>query len=427
VKPLSDLAAHCIRCGFCLESCPTFVLTGQETESPRGRIYLARSADEGVLEWDREVKEHIDTCLGCLACTTACPSGVDYEQILEIARDRLEREVPNRAKQSLLKGMTSPRRLRIQLLLGRLYPGRRIPQFLSKWLSGQSPEAELPRMHPNASYPPLDEAALPPVRGEVYLLEGCAMRVLFPNVHAATRRLLRRVGYGVRESGAGCCGALHAHNGFLGEARALAEKLLQAMQDDLPIIVNSAGCGSTMKHYHNLFEEGPERILPRGEEHVGPDAGPGLGPPWAEGWRSRAFDVSEFLLRQGLGEVLSRGRLDAKVAYHDACHLAHGQGVRSEPRALLSSVPGLELVDLQESDMCCGSAGIYNLTEPQLARRLLERKWRNLVATEAEIVALGNPGCHAWIEQAAREHGSTVRVLHTVEVLEEALNPGKST
>ncbi len=339
---------------------------------------------EGQIDW-QDAKPHLDQCLGCLACTTACPSGVKYGEIFELARDRVAKSIP---KKMLLEGMTRPGRLRLQLKLGRLLPGKRIPTLLSRLLSGESPEADKPVLPGPSKFQPLNEADLPAVRGEVYLLEGCAMRVLYPHVNEATRRLLRRVGLKVKDVPQGCCGALHAHNGYLMQAEFMREDLLRAFPDDLPIIVNSAGCGSWLK-----------------DSHVG-----------------RVWDASEFLLFEGLDEALGSSMMQARVTYHDACHLAHGQGIRSFPRDLLKAIPGLELIELPEADMCCGSAGIYNLTQPRMARELVERKWSNIVSTGAKIAVMGNPGCHAWIAQAAREHGGGVEVLHTLELLERALN-----
>jgi len=394
MKDLTDLTTQCIRCGFCLESCPTFVVTGKETESPRGRIYLSRSAEEGKIAWE-EARPHLNACLGCRACETACPSGVHYGEILELARDRLEKRHGSFAKKALLAGMTKPGRLRMQLGLAKLLPGKRIPGVLSRLLSGQAPEADRPVAPSAYSFPPLDEAPLPPIKGEVYVLEGCVMRVLYGRVNEITKRLLRQVGFAVRVVDQGCCGALHAHNGYLDAARSMGQGLSAQFSDDLPIVVNSAGCGSTMKEYENL--------------------GVAL--------RGRVFDAAEFLAANGLGEVLStRGKLEATVTYHDACHLSHGQGIRREPRELLAAIPGVTMVELNEAEMCCGSAGIYNLTQPKMARTLLERKWGNVEQTGASIVATRNPGCHAWISQAAREHGQTVEVLHTLEVLERALS-----
>lgn len=397
MKELSDLTTHCIRCGFCLESCPTFTETGEETEGPRGRIYLVRSAIEGRLAWD-DVAPHMDRCLGCRACETACPSGVEYGAIFELARDRIEVERLHPTKKALLEVATSPGLMRLQTWLMRLMPGRRLPALLSQLLAGVPPEADRPRPGPAGDWPVLDPDTLPPVRGEVYLLEGCVMRVLYPRVHVATRRLLRRVGYTVRETSAGCCGALHAHNGELARARGLAQGLVNSMSDPLPVVVNSAGCGSTMREYGHLEAN------------------------WQD-FADRVVDVSEFLLAHGLAEHLAATpATPLRVTYHDACHLAHGQGVRSAPRELLLACPGLELAPLPEADTCCGSAGIYNLTQPAMARRLLERKWRNIESVAPAVVVLGNPGCHAWIEQGARERGGHIRVRHTAELLEERLS-----
>ena len=395
MKSLSDLTSQCIRCGFCLEACPTYVMTGSEIESPRGRIYLARSADEGIIEW-ADARRAFDTCLGCRACEPACPSGVEYGQILELARQKLDR---SKGLKKLLDGLSDPAAFRRQVALAKLWPGRTVPGFVSRKLTDEVPQARMPRAQRPAAWPAVDEAELPKVEGEVYLLEGCAMRVLYPGVHEATRRLLRRVGFRVRESEAGCCGALHAHSGFLEDAQSRARELVGAMPDDLPVIVNSAGCGSAMKGYGAL-----------------------IGEPGKE-FAKRAFDAAEFLANQGLAEKLTTSEgLPTKATYHDACHLAHGQRVVDAPRELIRAVPGIQFVELPESDDCCGSAGVYNLTEPTYARRLLDRKWENIAETGAQIVATGNPGCQAWIEQASDEHGGEVKVLHTLELLEASFS-----
>lgn len=384
-QKLSDLTAQCIRCGFCLESCPTFLETGSEAESPRGRIYLIRSMNEGSLAWNGEGREHIDQCLGCRACETACPSGVEYGQILESARSKMSARPSEKA---LLAGVTNPSAFRLQVALGRLLPGAQMPAWFSRWISGEEPQADLPKPQRKAAWPELAE--MPAPVGEVYLLEGCAMRVLYPRVHQALRRLLRRVGHAVKEETGGCCGALHAHAGLDQDAAKRLDALDQAFPGDAPIIVDSAGCGSHLKHSR-------------------------LG--------DRVKDASEFLLEHGLADHLADSTgVTARATYHDACHLAHGQGITAEPRELLNAVPGLEMAPLHESDLCCGSAGTYNLTQPAMARRLLERKWANIAKTGASIVALGNPGCHAWIAQAAREKGADVQVLHTLEILEASFS-----
>ncbi len=394
MKDLGELTTHCIRCGFCLESCPTFTETASELESPRGRIYLVRSAVEGKLRWQEDVREHLDRCLGCRACETACPSGVEYGSILEMARHRIDTERPPIAKRLLLKSLTSPGALRMSLKLGSLLPGKRIPDAVSHLISGHSAEVNRPIPQQLAPYTTLDEADMPPVRGEVFLLEGCAMRVLFPRVHQATRILLRRVGFAVREAKQGCCGSMDIHNGNVDEGVRLARDLVSSMAGDLPVVVNSAGCGSTMRHYGDLF-----------------DGGAAFG--------DRVTDISEFLLENGLAGALQYSLgLPIAATYHDACHLAHAQKVWQAPRDLIRSIPQLRFEEMAEADTCCGSAGIYNVTQPELARALLERKWRNVEATGAAVVATGNPGCHAWIAQAAEEHGRAVRVFHTAELLE---------
>ncbi|MCH8980029.1 MAG: (Fe-S)-binding protein [Armatimonadetes bacterium] len=395
MKSLSDLTSQCIRCGFCLEACPTYVMTGSEIESPRGRIYLARSADEGVIEW-ADAQRAFDTCLGCRACEPACPSGVEYGHILELARQKLDQ---SKGLKKLLDGLSDPAAFRRQVGLAKLWPGTKVPGFVSRQVTDEKPQARLPRVNQPQKWPKINEAEMPELQGEVYLLEGCAMRVLYPGVHEATRRLLRRVGFSVRETDAGCCGALHAHSGFLEDAQGRAKDLVAAMPDGLPVIVNSAGCGSAMKGYGALIGE--------------------LGEKFAEG----VYDATEFLEQHGLADKLtSSPGIEAKATYHDACHLAHGQLIKAAPRALIQAIPGIQFVELPDSDTCCGSAGVYNLTQPTYARQLLDNKWEAVTETKAQIVATGNPGCQAWIEQASDERGGEVKVLHTLELLEASFS-----
>jgi glycolate oxidase iron-sulfur subunit len=284
--------------------------------------------------------------------------------------------------------------------LSSLWAGRRTPDILGRLLSRQDQEATVPHRQRPANWPALNEFDVPKIRGEVAMLEGCVMHALFARVHQATRRLLRRIGFKVR-SVRGCCGALHAHSGQLAEAHSLAQGLVERAPN-LPLIVNSAGCGSAIKEY-----------------------GTWLGTKAASNLSARTYDLSEFLLNEGLGEKLEGAQgLGARATYHDACHLAHGQRIRSAPRELLAKVHGLELTPLGESDTCCGSAGIYNLLQPSMARRLLDRKWKNIEQTGARLVILANPGCHAWIAQTALEKGGAVKVMHIAEVLELAFIGG---
>ncbi len=415
---LEELTTHCIRCGFCLEDCPTFVETGSELESPRGRIYLVRSAIEGKLLWE-DIKPHMDLCLGCRACETACPSAVQYGAILEMARDQIDRKRPSLTKKALLASTTNPTLLKTQLKAAKFIGGK-MPGFVSRALAGEKAEANLPKPQINKPLPPLITDT--PVRGEAYMLTGCAMQVLYPRVHECTRRLLRRLGYVVRDVDQGCCGALHAHNGDLETARKLGEALTEQFPDDFPIVVNSAGCGSTMKEYDELLEY-LMTIPPSGSSDD-------IAKEWeasqqhkkkVDGFTQRTFDLSEFLFSHGLLDELknAKGLSNKRITYHDACHLSHGQKITSPPRQLIQAIPNAQYVELPESMMCCGSAGVYNVLQPKMARRLLNRKVKHIQETHADIVATGNPGCHAWIAQGCEEQKSA-RVLHTAELLEAA-------
>ncbi|HZT44474.1 MAG TPA: heterodisulfide reductase-related iron-sulfur binding cluster [Chthonomonadaceae bacterium] len=413
---IDSKTSKCIRCGFCLDACPTFRLTGQETRGPRGRIYLVRSWREGVIPFDNDVVEALDTCLGCRACETACPSGVEYGAILEMARAHIELAHlrPNAesfARQQLLATLTNPARLAASLkaagLLGGLTGGK-MPGFAAKLLSG-SPEValSLPKAQGTTKVHNLPERN--PARGTkcytVGMLAGCVMRVLFGDTNAATVRVLQANGCEVIvPRAAGCCGALHLHTGFHTDALTRMRALIDAFAPYLDsldaIVVNSAGCGSTMKEYGDLL------------------AGDPVYREKAQAFAAKVRDVSEWLA--GIGLTPPSGRIDAVAAYHDACHLAHGQKIRQQPRQLLSQIPGLRLVEMEESDTCCGSAGVYNITEPEMARRLLDRKIANLRATGASILATGNPGCLAWIQQGAQEAGLSLRICHPIQLLDEA-------
>jgi len=394
---------ECVHCGLCLAACPTYVELGTEMDSPRGRIYLMRELEEGRLGLSDDVVRHLDLCLGCRACEPACPSGVQYGTLIEGARAYIERTYRRplwqRAWRAGIRGLF-PHPARLAALLA---PVRRLQQ-LGLW----SPFARaipfatlLPDLN---ACPPLP-AVSPPIgseRGRVGFLQGCVAQALFGETSAAMVRVLNRNGIGVIVPPAQqCCGALHVHGGDPAAARALARSNIAAFPDDLDaIIVNAAGCGAAMKEYGHLLADDAD---------------------YAD--RARAFagkvrDVTEFLA--GLPPVPPRSAVPSRVAYHDACHLAHGQGIRDAPRALLRLIPGVELVALPESDLCCGSAGSYNLTEPVMAARLLERKVMNILTTDATCVAAANPGCVLQIQSGLRTRGSKVRVAHPVELLDEA-------
>ncbi|MBI1756761.1 MAG: (Fe-S)-binding protein [Fimbriimonas ginsengisoli] len=383
---LSELASHCIRCGFCLESCPTFLVTGEETESPRGRIYLARGSLEGRLDW-RQAAPHLDACLGCRGCETACPSGVQYGQIVELAREEIAARRAAPGLRLLLGMLTRPGVLRRLGALGRRLPGARMPRILGLLFSNEPPVAGLPVAQWSGMLPPLDETLLMPITGQAFILDGCAMGSLFPRVQEASARLLRRVGLAPKRLASGCCGALHAHSGYVAQGAAMARRVLARLPENDVLVATAAGCGSWLKEQAH----GKRRVL----------------------------DLSELLHENGLGEALKKAPGYWAVAtYHDACHLAHAQGIRSQPRELITAIPGLTLLPMPESDLCCGSGGISNLTHPSQAVALQTRKLENAQATGASLLIQGNPGCHLWLAPAAKARGLTV--LHTAEALEAA-------
>jgi glycolate oxidase iron-sulfur subunit len=422
----SEHLLKCTHCGLCLQSCPTYVEMGSEADSPRGRIYLMRAVSEGRIRWDAGAVEHIDRCLGCRACETACPSGVAYGLLVEIARAQAERSparhsVQRTAKRLLLDLMTNPSAFALAMNTARwfkpLLGDRALPTPLARLLGAHVVMAKLPQSRGKMKrgrlaslYTPIGEQ-----RGRVALLTGCVASVLFHEVNVASVAVLRYNGFEVVvPPEQGCCGALHVHNGFIEEGQRRALQLMECMEREPvdAIVVNSAGCGSTMKEYGRLFAGTPHEKR-------------------AEAFSAKVKDIMELLAEAGIRKpvrALSGRREDSSlvVTYHDACHLAHAQGVRKQPRDIIRSIPGVQLVELEESDMCCGSAGIYNLLQPEMASRLLQRKIERICATGAEIVLTGNPGCLAWIAQGLREWAQPVEILHPVELLYRAYEQAES-
>lgn len=365
---LDDLTAKCIRCGFCFESCPTFSLTGSELESPRGRIYLVKTAAEGKLSWE-DAAPHLDRCLGCRACETACPSGVEYGKILEIGRSHV---ALNPFRKLFLQILTSPTWLKFALKL-------KPPQWFLRRLRGSQGVAPFiaPSPEPRRKWPSLSEQASStnPLE-QVVVLEGCAMRTLFPSVNEATFRVLKRLGREVLKVDLGCCGALHGHSGQLTQGHQMAHDLREKAAG-MRVVSNSAGCGSWLR----------ENGIP-------------------------TLDVSELLSGLPLGSYAAQA---ITTTYHDACHLAHGQKITVQPRDILKRLPGVNLVEMEEANRCCGSAGAYNVFQPDFATKLVKMKSEAIVATRAEYVIMGNPGCQSWISQ---HMGSGVKVMHLVEFVE---------
>jgi glycolate oxidase iron-sulfur subunit len=421
--PSRALIDACVHCGFCLPSCPTYLLWSEEMDSPRGRIYLMKAALEGRAALAPSLVRHFDACLGCMACVTACPSGVQYGPLIERTRAQIERHYPrglaDRAFRAFLFALLPyPARLRLALAplasagwlvklfdrigLLRLLPARlRSLVTLAPPVSWRSLTARVAEETP----------AMGTRRMTVGLLTGCVQRLAFPHVNQATINVLAAEGCRVvAPAGQGCCGALALHAGRIDQARVLAREAIAVFERAgvERVAVNAAGCGSCMKEYGDLFAGDPE---------------------WAD--RARAFsarvrDVSEVLVELGESRA-PRRPVRARVAYHDACHLAHAQGVRAEPRALLAAIPSLEVMTPAESEICCGSAGIYNLVQPDAAADLGARKARHIAALTPDVVATANPGCIIQIAAAGRRLGYRWRIVHPIELLDQSIRGEDTT
>jgi glycolate oxidase iron-sulfur subunit len=404
----------CVHCGFCLPTCPTYLVLGNEMDSPRGRLYLMRAAAEGRVGIGETFVKHMNLCLVCRACETACPSSVDFGHLMESARGQARRKYPEPLSDRLfrkfvLQLFTNSGRLRLLLRPMRLYQrlgvqrllrGTGLFKHLGRWGAMEALMPTVPDASLLADFPDVTPAS-PPQRGRVALLLGCAQHAFFPDVNLATARVLAANGFEVvAPRGQGCCGSLFVHEGEREQGKALARMTIDAFEAARAdfVAINAAGCGSVMKDYGELLKDDP-RYAAR-----------------AAAFGRKVRDVSQILADAGLTGTLRP--LNLKVTYHDACHLAHGQRVRAEPRALLAAIPGLQLVPLRDADFCCGSAGVYNLLHPEPAREFLNRKLDRLAETGAEVVVSGNPGCLLQIGMGLRERGLPMRAAHTVEVLD---------
>ena len=412
--PDAALVGDCVHCGFCLPTCPTYVLWGEEMDSPRGRIYLMGEGLEGE-PLSESMVGHFDACLGCMACVTACPSGVQYNKLIEATRAQVERRYrrpwTDRALRAAIFSLFPyPSRLRAVRGPLRAYQASGLPGLLSRHrvMERLSPtlaamESLAPRLGAREPIPERSRAQ-GVRRGTVGLLLGCVQREFFPGVNAATVRVLTAEGFDViAPADQGCCGALSEHNGRAEEARAFARRLVDAFDAGGAdrIVVNAAGCGSTMKEYADLLADDPSYADRAGA------------------FSDRVRDISEFLIEQGT--IAVRHPLEVSVAYHDACHLAHAQGVRSQPRELLRAIPGLELREIAEPELCCGSAGIYNVLFPEPAQELGDRKAANVVRTGADLLVTANPGCLMQVAAALKRTGRQLGMAHTVEVLDASI------
>ncbi len=412
--PDKDLIDDCVHCGFCLPTCPTYVLFGEEMDSPRGRIYLM---NKGLTEepLNDQMVRHFDLCLGCMACVTACPSGVQYDKLIEATRGQVERRYERAPEDKAFREMIFqffpyPNRLRAIAAPMRLYQRFGIGDKLRKaGIMQRIParmramEALLPDLPKQEKIPEVTEA-VGQKRRRVGVLTGCVQRVFFSPVNAATVRVLAAEGCEIVAPRQGCCGALSTHAGREEESLDFARKTIDTFEglnlDN--VVVNAAGCGSTMKEYGHLLRDDPE---------------------YAE--RAKAFsaqvrDVSEFL--QELGPVAERNPLPVTAAYHDACHLAHAQGIRKQPRQTLKQIPGMDVKEIREAEICCGSAGIYNMVEPEPAEELGRRKANNILKTGAQMIVTSNPGCMLQIQSSLKKMGhDRIPMAHPVEVLDASL------
>ena len=419
--PSQQIIDTCVHCGFCLPVCPTYTLWNEEMDSPRGRIYLMKMAAQGKCSITPDWVRHFDACLGCMACMPVCPSGVDYGKLIEATRAQIERKHQRSAAEKLYRHFifslfTRPDRLRaiywplvayqrsgFQTLLRRTGALKLLPRRL------RTMESLLPKLPPRESI-----AEVTPAQGQkrlrVGLLLGCVQREFFPQVNAATVRVLAAEGCEViAPQDQPCCGALLVHAGEEEGALALARRTIDAFnRTDVDVIVtNAAGCGSNVKEYAHLLRDDPQYA------------------DRAAMFAAKCKDVSEVLA--GLQPHATRHPLPARVAFHDSCHLQHAQRVRLEPRSLLAPIPQLELLEIPEAPICCGSAGIYNLVQPEAANALADRKAQLIAPLEADVIASGNPGCILQLQSALARLGTKTPVLHTIQLLDASIRAQSRT
>ena len=437
--------SHCVHCGFCLPACPTYVRLSDEADSPRGRLHLMRAVAEGRLDPGADAfQTHIDRCLGCRACETVCPSGVEYGFLLERAREVAVGARPGGIAPRVLLAMVGSRALLgIWMGVGRALRWTRVPELIARygpswrWFRGQrlamamlaaSSRWKRPTVGSTSRVLEGEEgggsasAGIERRRGRVSVLSGCVQQHLFRRVNEATVRVLEANGWEVVSvEGQGCCGALHAHAGDLSQSREMAMRNVRAFRQAGVdwIVVNAAGCGATMREYHELFEE------TRRQDRRHPSNEPELKPTTDAHWFSeRVRDISEVLRAPEGGSLRTGGPLPIRVAYDPPCHLLHGQRVSAPPLDLLRSIPGADVVSVPRGEECCGGAGIYGITHADLGGRIGEDKVEAVLETGAEVVATGNPGCAMQIGAGLVMRGSAVQVAHPVELLDESYRRG---
>jgi glycolate oxidase iron-sulfur subunit len=417
-KPEYEDYAHCIHCGLCLNNCPTYKLWGMEADSPRGRIRQMLLVDQGRLELGESFVTHIDRCLDCRACETACPSGVEYGKLVELARAQIEQKYQRAFLSRIARDfiyrrlLPHPKRIAFVARLLWIYQRSGLAALARAtgilWLLGlKDRERFLPKIDSQFFFTELGKTfpARGPRRARVAFFAGCIAQVTFSELNRATIRVLQANGCEVVvPSGQRCCGALALHAGVRDTARDLARSNIDTFlgEDFDAIVTNAAGCGSTLKEYAPLFPSGD----PTREK--------------AEKFASRIRDVTEFLAELGLAVPL--GHLSLRVTYQDSCHLLHGQKIREAPRQLIRAIPGIEFVEMPLADQCCGSAGVYNAVETKTSLELLAGKMEHARETKAQAIATANPGCLLQLRAGTEIHKTGQEVLHVVELLDRALN-----
>ena len=391
---IREYTSDCVHCGFCLPTCPTYVLWREEMDSPRGRIHLMDARLDGTIALNATVAQHFDRCLGCMACVSSCPSGVRYDRLIESTRAEVEREVSRPLGDRFVRGalfrlLPHPRRMRAALALAPV--GRRMPMP-----RGVRPLVDLaPRWRGEGEVAPVTRA-VGPRRARVGLLTGCVQSAVFPDVNAATARVLAADGFEVVAPPQGCCGALSVHAGRIEEGKGFARRLIDAFLNVDLVVVNTSGCGSHLKELGWLLGDGR-----------------------AEEFSAKVRDVGELLAETD--PRAPRHPLATKVALQDSCHLRHAQKLPLSSNVSLTRIPGLEVVEPAEQDLCCGSAGIYNVVQAQAARELGARKAEHILATGAQAYASANPGCLVQVSAALQRAKRPLPALHPIELVDASI------
>lgn len=410
----------CVHCGFCLPSCPTYKITGLEAESPRGRLYLMKAVAAGEIPLETGFVEHMDLCLNCRTCEDVCPSGVKFGELMEHTRNQIERRFSRNfsekyGKKLVLEGILAhPRRLTFVFRLLKLYQVLGLQKFIRKTgllkklgriiAASDMMISELPK---KIFEPPPGEIveAQGSKRFRIGFFSGCIMRTVYADINYATVRVLARNGCEVViPSSQNCCAAVHLHNGIRKISREMARQNIRAFENAQVdyVIINSAGCGATLKEYSHLLEEDPEYAQR------------------ARNFSSKVLDFNEFLAMIGIDRGL--GEIGRRVTYQDPCHLAHAQRIKYQPRELLKTIPGLQLVEMAEADICCGGAGTYSISEYDMSMKILDQKMANAIAVKPDMIVTSNPPCLMQLKLGARRIGLNVPVVHVAELLDEAYN-----